>query len=395
MDNLGKNSSDIADFIRERVLCSGVAVDNEYLCMYVELIKDNVHTKKEKFVTQKHHIIPKYYFKKKSTAVDDSSNNVVNLVYSDHILAHYYLCKCSSEAFLYNALSSLFYMLRISNSDRKGVSLNDEFIHSRINDIDSMYRDMRTLQSEVSRSRVTQQQVDRLLESNKRKIGMKYSEEWRKHISEGLRGKKRPNARRHLSEETKRRLSIIRQEIGNSHNGKIFINNGEVCKCVFPQDFESGKYPGYSVGRITSDDARMRMSMSTRGKHKRGYKKSDEHKIKLSKINCGKIYIMKGRESKWFPSGTDVSDYLNNGWEYGRVMSVVPKWSMKPVFATIDLTGEVYQFGSLVEACSWWRSYDNSQKGKYKCIAGKIRKSSDSKISINGVRWSYGTWKEI
>ena len=43
--------------LKEKLLVLDLVVDNEYLDKYVELIESNRETKREKFKTQKHHII--------------------------------------------------------------------------------------------------------------------------------------------------------------------------------------------------------------------------------------------------------------------------------------------------------------------------------------------------
>lgn len=72
-------------------------IENEYFIKYVQLMSLNKLTIPQKFVTQKHHIIPKYYFKKNNLVVDNSKNNIVNLQYKDHVLAHYFLINCCSN----------------------------------------------------------------------------------------------------------------------------------------------------------------------------------------------------------------------------------------------------------------------------------------------------------
>ena len=84
--------------LKSKLLSLNIFEDNEYLDKYVDLILLNKDTKKEKFKTQKHHIIPRCYFKYGKLNVDDSLENLVNLTYKDHILAHYYLSFCSIDA---------------------------------------------------------------------------------------------------------------------------------------------------------------------------------------------------------------------------------------------------------------------------------------------------------
>lgn len=87
-------------------------VDNEFLDEYINLVLINSDTKKEKFVTNKHHVIPRCYFKLHGLPVDNSEDNLVNLRYADHIKAHYLLCKCTKGIFsqkCYGAFRYIFY----------------------------------------------------------------------------------------------------------------------------------------------------------------------------------------------------------------------------------------------------------------------------------------------
>ena len=85
-------------------------------------------------MTQVHHIIPKYYFCDNNLKVDDTSQNVVNLMYSDHIKAHYYLCGCCkySKDVSRNALSIRFIL---NGKSLKDIDIEDiDFV-----DLQEMY----------------------------------------------------------------------------------------------------------------------------------------------------------------------------------------------------------------------------------------------------------------
>ena len=90
----------MGNFIKEKLLNLNIFIQNEYFNKYVELITNNLKTKREKFKTQKHHIIPRCYFKHESIkdkAIIEDKTNLVNLSYANHILAHYYLSLCSAK----------------------------------------------------------------------------------------------------------------------------------------------------------------------------------------------------------------------------------------------------------------------------------------------------------
>lgn len=83
--------------IKQSLLSTNLFLENDYFLDYVELIEINLKTKKERFVTQQHHIIPRCYYIHNNLTVDNSISNLVNLKYSDHLLAHYFLALCSKD----------------------------------------------------------------------------------------------------------------------------------------------------------------------------------------------------------------------------------------------------------------------------------------------------------
>lgn len=86
--------------MKQKILNTKAFIDNEFLDKYIELIKKNNSRNQEKFKTERHHILPKCYFKYNNLLVDESIENIVNLLYVDHVLAHYYLSKCSNIDYL-------------------------------------------------------------------------------------------------------------------------------------------------------------------------------------------------------------------------------------------------------------------------------------------------------
>lgn len=97
-------------------------VDNEYLEKYCRLIEQNTTTYQRSRVTNSHHIIPKAWFKIHSLPVDNSLQNLVNLVYKNHVLAHYYLCLCTTDELQYAnelALICLFSRNKLNIVDKQ------------------------------------------------------------------------------------------------------------------------------------------------------------------------------------------------------------------------------------------------------------------------------------
>lgn len=130
--------------IRDSLSALGIFYNNEYYIKYCDLIESNSNNIPVRGVTQRHHIVPKYYFKRVGKKVDNSKNNIVNLKYSDHILAHYYLslCCCYKEDRLYNFLFLRFVLYGKNNDKYKNVL---ELDNSLLEKIQREYNEMYTL----------------------------------------------------------------------------------------------------------------------------------------------------------------------------------------------------------------------------------------------------------
>lgn len=82
--------------LKDKLLATGMFIDNEYLDRYITLVDTNNSTQKQRYKTQLHHIIPVCVFQLLSDDVDNSDRNLVNLLYKDHVLAHCLLVLCAS-----------------------------------------------------------------------------------------------------------------------------------------------------------------------------------------------------------------------------------------------------------------------------------------------------------
>ena len=124
--------------LKEKLLSLGVFLDNEYLDFYCTLIVNNKSTAIEKFKTQKHHIIPKTYYKLNSLNIDNSCDNIVNLLYSDHILAHYYLCLCvdsTNKSLAYRLQNSFLHLIKADANNKQKIeafNVNDLPLYQEI-----------------------------------------------------------------------------------------------------------------------------------------------------------------------------------------------------------------------------------------------------------------------
>lgn len=135
--------------IKEKLLKLNYAINNEWLDKYCNLVSNDNSTDK---LTNTHHIIPKHYYTENDIEVDNSSENLVKLSFSDHILAHYYLYKCSqSREHQRKNLSAIFCMLNYINIRCNEYTLDN--IIGNLNDVNDLYKDYINLLSEWASSR--------------------------------------------------------------------------------------------------------------------------------------------------------------------------------------------------------------------------------------------------
>ena len=107
--------------LKNSLIATGCFEANEYLTQYVELCINNINAPKQKGQTNKHHTIPLAYYIKEYNLQNrheaehfarcDKNNFIVNLLFKDHILAHYYLSLCATDIFKYKAICALNYLL--------------------------------------------------------------------------------------------------------------------------------------------------------------------------------------------------------------------------------------------------------------------------------------------
>lgn len=138
----------------------------------------------------------------------------------------------------------------------------------------------------------------------------KHNKEYISKLSERMSGKNNPRYGKHLSEETKRKISesekgkIIseetRKKISEANRGKI-VSEGTKQKMSDAQK-----------GRFISEETRKKISESMKGK-----KMSDEFKRQRSIAQSNMIWVNKDGKSKTIQK-EDLDEYLINDWNKGR-----------------------------------------------------------------------------
>lgn len=250
--------------LRQQLLDTGCFVDNEFLSKYIQLVSDNRDTCKQKYSTQRHHIIPNAYYKHiLHSAQNDSKENIVTLMYKDHILAHYYLAQCTTGKLQYYSMYGAYVLLNMKEYNNEGDLILE------LPNYQSLYEEfMKT-----------------------------YSEE----------------------------QSIMKKGVkkGNGHSGKKYMNNGTHCVCISSDQFDTYISQGYTFGRLTSEEARKRIRQGQLGSARptlRGVPKSIEHKNKLADANIGRVYLVspEGDERSFHRNDPQIHQLLVDGWIEGR-----------------------------------------------------------------------------
>ena len=97
---------------------------NEAFYEYVKLIEANLFTQKQQHKTQAHHIVPEAYYTERNTKENNTNDRIVNLLFKDHVLAHYYLAKCTTGV-LNNKMLVAFAMMTNFDADKILANLPD------------------------------------------------------------------------------------------------------------------------------------------------------------------------------------------------------------------------------------------------------------------------------
>ncbi len=266
--------------IEEKLLALNIFENNQYFDLYIDLINKNKNTKKEKFKTAAHHILPKSYAKKLGISVDNSKNNLVNLLHKDHALAHYYLAFCTSDPyFKYSAANSINH---IAGFSKKMGQL----------DIENFIKNLDRYQE--------------LMEVHAQENSKKY----RGKLAGDKNPAKRPDVRLKISQALKGRESSTkgmkihdeawRKQMAKNRMGKIPVTNSDkIQKWINPEELAEYIEKGWHYGT-----------------NQKGKIVSEESKIKNSIAHKGRIRITDGKNNKdIFPE--KLPEWEKKGWRRG------------------------------------------------------------------------------
>ena len=207
--------------LKNFILSFNIFEDNQFLDEYCNLILLNLTKEKIKYKTQRHHFIPVCYYKytyklsrKDAIIYSEQHNNFcVNLLYTDHILAHYYLCLAVKDHKhikyrLYNTLR-----IMLSRNSNQHLKLDCNEILNQIKELDlskvqQIYEEHSRLSAELNCG------------ENNGMYGKHHTKEW-KEMSQSLKGRK-------MSEDFRKKNSERNKGEGNPMWGRhfIFLNDG-------------------------------------------------------------------------------------------------------------------------------------------------------------------------
>ena len=236
--------------IKEKLLKTTYFNDNKYLDLYSNLIFENLHTNKQKYITQSHHVIPCACYKDRKVAEKDINNFKVNLLFKDHIIAHYYLCLCSkNNQIKYKMIAAIEFILGKSKNTTNAKivkSLKEWLLNSDI--YQKEYEEFAKIRQNRLHNSTAREKA------RQKMLGHKTSEETRIKISKGNKGKKRSlELKKHLSEAhkgkpawNKGKESIIK--------GKISVYNPKTLNIIYIKNEELNAYLtlGYLKGNPKS-----------------------------------------------------------------------------------------------------------------------------------------------
>lgn len=316
--------------IKQTLLDSEYFEDNNYLIFYLEVIKNNINTKRQRCKTNRHHIIPQCYFKIKKLEIDNSEDNLVNLLYKDHILAHYYLCLCcSNHALRYKLELSLQYMLDTYKVD-------NEFVISikQLDEYQKLYEERKEYFSNIQK-------------------GQKGTSLGKIAIKKG-----------------------VNQKFIDPENIDKYIKDGWVRGAIYRIKRENYKNP--MLGKHHSDETKKKMAQKRIGnipynKGKKGIKWTPEHKDKQSKL-ISQLKTIHFNESieKRVPK-EQVEEWLNLGWKIGRCKKSVLNTSKnhaQPIYC-VETNKQYNSFRDLCRElnlkrnCKLLKQHLNNDKNNY------------------------------
>ena len=285
--------------IKENLLTTGIVKENEYLDKYCNLIVENAKTKYQVHKTQSHHIIPKYYCKVHCPSLIKDRTNKVNLLYKDHILAHYYLALCSANKTLVTKnVSALFKMTNVPQTEFEGSPI--EFIEN-LDKYQELYEMYSVHQGDHLRGK--KQSTDHIAQRVHKNTGQKRSLETRKKMSEWQKGKSKPAEA--VEKMRISQLKYFQQETQEHKDARI--EKAKQTRANWTDEYRaelSERLSKALKGRTVGENERLNKSLALSGKPK-----TLSHRVSLSRSKSKYRYII---QDTVFESTMEAREYLQS-----------------------------------------------------------------------------------
>lgn len=241
-------------------------VNSDYFLKYINLIANNINNVKDELFTDCHHIIPRSYYKQYGLEICNEKWNLINLTFTDHILAHYYLFNCCINTDLKqkNAAAVAFMYGKLPKSEKEiidnQIDLNNVRVYYIQKQHDFMLGSHPSMETIEKRKNTMKLKYENgYVNPNKGKEsplkGIPLSEETKHKISEANKGNTAWNKGMQLSDEYKQKLkeSHLRPEYKEKWKDieiapRKWITNGIICKKILkedpiPEGFWAGRLP--------------------------------------------------------------------------------------------------------------------------------------------------------
>lgn len=335
--------------IKEKLLSLGIIDHNDYFEKYVQLIINNVQTEKQTYKTQRHHIIPRCYYKHKKLDVDNSSENLVNLLYRDHILAHYYLCLCvKDENIRHDCIMAFTYLtdridsLKITSAYNLKIDIeySREEIVQQLPHFQELYEEARKAHGEKMKGKASwnkgiKSSIKRVAINNgtstkyvpEAKLSEFLDNGWQlgrhnqQQLSESLRramnGRAPHNKGKSLTDEQKEHLRQI--NLGKKQSDEtIEKRRAKLIGRVVSEETKE-RLREANIGQKRSDETRKHMSEAKKGRipHNKGKTMSEEQKNKISHDKKGRLWVTNGEKDKMIKQD-EYTYYESIGFRKGR-----------------------------------------------------------------------------
>ena len=271
--------------LKNKLLNLNLVIDNEYLDKYCDII-NNGASKKIKYISQVHHIVPKYYFLYNNLPVDNTKENKIVLTHRNHLLAHYYLAKCSStdkykvaniEA-IKQAFNNPYARTALKNNISELLDDYDELCFFANQYKSEKYKGTKHIHKNDVEKRVHLNELEFYLNSG---WLLGRSDKTKKSISVGSMGKQGTFKGKTHTQEFKNHISIL-------YKDRKYINKDGIVKSVTKNDLDNYLNNGWKLGNPNNGRA-----VNTR-----------------AWINNNTINKLVKIEN--------IDDYLNTGWKRGR-----------------------------------------------------------------------------